>query len=73
MIRPDGIPILKSFCVMPHPIAVDDMGTSFLCNANHASIDMRGNADDKVLWDFGAESVDRPSCLDGFDVSSNAA
>ncbi|KAJ0163891.1 hypothetical protein CTA2_2171 [Colletotrichum tanaceti] len=73
VVRPDGVPVLQALGVVPHAVAVDDVGAGRLRDADHAAVDVGRHADDKVLGHLGAEPVDGPRRLDGLDVAADAA
>jgi hypothetical protein len=47
--RPDWIPVLDAFDVMPHAVAVDQPRAGLLRDADHAAVDMLGHAGDHEL------------------------
>src|ERR1700730_1265689 len=49
MHRPDRIPVLDAFHVVPHAIAIDEPCTRPYGDAEHAAVDMRGHAAQQVL------------------------
>src|SRR5438445_5125916 len=44
VVRPDRFPVLEPFGVVPHPVAVDEVGARTLRNHQHPAVHMRRNA-----------------------------
>ncbi|SSC71928.1 unnamed protein product [Ciceribacter sp. T2.26MG-112.2] len=59
VVRPDRIEVPEAFGVVPHPVAVDDVGAGRPRNGQHPPVDILRHARDHRSW-RGAEPLDRP-------------
>ena len=71
MTRPDRIPVLDSFGVVPHPIAVDHRRAGVLRDSDHEAVDVGGDAGEHVLR--GAAESLWPARPDEFLVAADPA
>ena len=72
MVGPNGIPVVDALGVVPHAVAIDQACARFLGDAEHATVDVGGDAGDHRLR-CGPETFRRPVLADEFVVVADAA